>query len=70
MRTGVVYIRVRLTLNQDVSSERADRMVQEMDYEFKDEKGLIADTEITDWDVNPNNSPLVEHTPARAEMIA
>jgi hypothetical protein len=49
MKTGVIYLKVMLELNQDVSESEADELTQELDYEFKDEKGRIANTEILAW---------------------
>ena len=36
MKTGVVYVKVRLQLEQDISEKEASELVSEMDYEFND----------------------------------
>jgi hypothetical protein len=46
--TGVVYLKVKLELNHDISEEEVDELVENLDYEIGDEKGLIQNTEIVD----------------------
>ena len=54
MTTGVVYIQIRLELNQDIDEEKVNEFVQELDYKVTDEAGLIANTEITDFSIYCN----------------
>jgi divalent metal cation (Fe/Co/Zn/Cd) transporter len=52
MKTGVVFIKVKLELNQDMNVMKVPDFVNELDYEIKDEKGRIQNTEIIDCDYN------------------
>lgn len=46
--TGIVYIKIKLYLNQDIEMDRIENFVNELDYKVEDTCGLIADTEIVD----------------------
>ena len=46
--TGIVYIKIKLYLNQDIETKQIEDFVNELDYSVKDTCGLIADTEIVD----------------------
>jgi hypothetical protein len=47
MQTGVVYIKIRLELEQDIDEDEVQELVQNLDYIIKDpEKDRIQNTEI------------------------
>lgn len=52
MKTGVVYLKIRCTLDMDVSTNKVEEFVDELDYTItSNTKGVsISDTEIIEWD--------------------
>jgi len=52
--TGVVYIKVRLQLNQDIPVDEVEGFVSELDYSFIDERGVVANTEIMASGTSPD----------------
>ena len=49
MKTGVVFIKVKLELNQDMNVMKVPDFVNELDYEINDPN--VQDAEIVDFDV-------------------
>ena len=49
-KTGVIYLKIGVYLNQDVSRAKAEKFVQETDYNIPDAAGVSVDhTEIKEW---------------------
>ena len=53
-----IDVKVRLYLEDEVSEEEADYIVQEMDYSFDDLH--IRNTEILDYETNPSHDSFQE----------
>jgi len=51
MKTGVVYLKIRMELNQDIDEEEAVDLVNELYYEIKDDKDRIQNTMIVGHDL-------------------
>ena len=50
MKTGVVYLKIRCRLAQDVDIATAQNFVEELDYKIgSTEKVTVEDTEIVEW---------------------
>jgi hypothetical protein len=54
MKTGVVYLKIRLELNMDIDEDEVGEFVSELDYSIKDNKNLIANTEIVESSTTSN----------------
>lgn len=51
MKTGVVYLKVRLELNMDIDEDDIPNLINDLDYDIKDGKGLVANKEIVDYSI-------------------
>ena len=54
--TGVVYLKIRCELNQDVTVANAQNFVEELDYKIKSLTPAVSvsDTDIVEWGVTSN----------------
>lgn len=52
MKTGIIYLKIKIKLNYDMTEEEAQEMVEDLDYDFNDTKNRIATTEIVDLETN------------------
>lgn len=52
MKAGVIYLKIKLELNQDIKEDDIRDFVDNLDYEIKDDKNLIANAEIADYDTS------------------
>ena len=55
MKTGVIYLKIRLQLEQDISEKEAQELVEDLGYEITDEKKRVANTEIVSFETTPDN---------------
>jgi len=53
-RTGTVYLKIRVRLNMDIPEESVEEFVSELDYEIRDQHGLVCDTEIVESGTGPD----------------
>jgi len=52
MKTGVVFLKIRLELESDMNVGKVQDFVNELDYEIKDEKKRIQNAEIVDFSIS------------------
>ena len=52
MKTGVVYLKIRLELNMDIEEDDIPDLVNTIHCDIKDENNLIASTEIVESDTS------------------
>jgi len=56
MKSGVIYLKIRCRLAQDVDEETAQKFVEECFYKVDSTKEVkVEDTEIMDWATSANN---------------
>ena len=56
MKTGVVYIKIRLQLEYDLDESEVQDLVENVDYEVKDGKKRIQNTEIVAFSTDANET--------------
>lgn len=52
MKTGVVYLKIRLELEQDLTEKQVQDLVEDLDYTVTDKKRLIQNTELVRYAIS------------------
>lgn len=55
MKTGVVYLKIRLELNQDLTEKQVQNLIENLDYTVTDEKKRIQNTELVRYEISADD---------------